>query len=158
MAAAVDLSLEVQGDDIVVTLPGTSYVVTYYRAAAFPHQLLTKSHSGREDEGAPITQAEFHARAWKAAGHKARALGWIVCIEGNRMQDLHIKVRDQDIVVTMPGTSLRVVYRKPHRGSQLVARLDYFQDQQKGPITRAEFLDRALKAANGKARELGWIA
>jgi len=73
------------------------------------------------------------------------------------MQDLHIKVRDQDIVVTMEGTSLRVVYRKPHRGSQLVARLDYFQDRQKGPITRVEFLDRALKAANHKARELGWI-
>lgn len=28
-AADVNLSLEVQGDDIVVTLPGTSYVVTY---------------------------------------------------------------------------------------------------------------------------------
>ena len=78
-------------------------------------------------------------------------------VESNRMQDLHIAVRAHDIVVTMPGTSLRVVYRRPHRGSQLVARLDYFQDQQKGPITRAEFLTRALKAANGKARELGWI-
>ena len=66
------------------------------------------------------------------------------------MQDLHIEVRDQDIVVTRPGTN---VYRKPHRGSQLVARLDYFQDQQRGP----EFLTRALKAANDKARELGWI-
>ena len=76
---AADMSVEVQGDDIVVTLPGTSYVVTYYRAAAaFPQQLLTKSHSGREDEGAPMTQTEFHARAWKAASHKARALGWIV--------------------------------------------------------------------------------
>ena len=78
-------------------------------------------------------------------------------VEGNRMQDLHIEVRVQDIVVTMPGTSLRVVYRRPHRGSQLVARLDYFQDQQKGPITRAEFLTRASQAANDKARELGWI-
>ena len=77
-AADVNLSVEVQGDDIVVTLPGTSYVVTYYRAAAFPQQLLTKSHSGREDEDAPMTQAEFHARAWKAANHKARALGWIL--------------------------------------------------------------------------------
>jgi hypothetical protein len=76
-AADVNLSVEVQGDEIVVTLPGTSYVVTYYRAAAFPQQLLTKSHSGREDEGAPITQAEFHARAWKAARYKARVLGWI---------------------------------------------------------------------------------
>src|SRR5262245_28220016 len=78
-------------------------------------------------------------------------------VEGNRMQDLHIEVWVQDIVVTMPGTTLRVVYRKPHRGSQLVARLDYFQDQQKGPISRAEFLARALKAANDKACELGWI-
>jgi hypothetical protein len=31
MGAKVSLSVEVQGDDIVVTLPGTSYVVTYYR-------------------------------------------------------------------------------------------------------------------------------
>jgi hypothetical protein len=37
-------------------------VVTYYRAAAFPQQLLTKSHSGREDEGAPMTRAEFYPR------------------------------------------------------------------------------------------------
>jgi hypothetical protein len=29
-AADVNLSVEAQGDDIVVTLPGTSYVVTYY--------------------------------------------------------------------------------------------------------------------------------
>jgi len=34
---------------------------------------------------------------------------------------------------------------------------DYSQDQQKGPITRAEFLASALKAANDKAHELGWI-
>jgi hypothetical protein len=52
-------------------------VVKYYRAAAFPQQLLTKSHSGREDQGAPMTQTEFHARAWKAANAKARELGWI---------------------------------------------------------------------------------
>jgi hypothetical protein len=72
-------------------------------------------------------------------------------------EELSVEVRDGDIIVTMPGTSLRVVYRKPNQGSQLVARLDYFQNQQKGPITRAEFLARALKAANDKARELGWI-
>jgi len=66
-----------QGDEIVVTLSGRSYVVTDYRAAAFPQQLLTKSHSGREDKNTPITQAEFHTRAWKAA-NDARKLGWIV--------------------------------------------------------------------------------
>jgi hypothetical protein len=53
MAAKVRLSVEVQGDDIVVSLPDTSYVVTYYRAAAFPQQLLTESHSGREDHLPP---------------------------------------------------------------------------------------------------------
>jgi hypothetical protein len=78
-------------------------------------------------------------------------------VSADENSDLCVEVRDQDIVVTMPGTSLRVVYRKPHRGYQLVARLDYFQDQQKGPITRAEFLAKALKLANDKARELGWI-
>jgi hypothetical protein len=78
MAAKVGLSVEVQGDDLVVSLPGTTYVVTYYRATAFPQQLLTKSHSGREDQDAPMTQAEFHTRAWKAANAKARKLGWIV--------------------------------------------------------------------------------
>jgi hypothetical protein len=55
MAAKVGLSVEVQGDDIVVALPDTSYVVTYYRATGFPQQLLTKSHSGREDQDAPMT-------------------------------------------------------------------------------------------------------
>jgi hypothetical protein len=38
-----------------------------------------------------------------------------------------------------------------------VARLDYFRDQQKGPITRAKFIAKALKLADAKARELGWI-
>jgi hypothetical protein len=71
--------------------------------------------------------------------------------------DLHVAVQGDGILVTMPGTSFRVVYRKPNLGPQLVARLDYFQDQQKGPITRAEFIARARRAANDKARELGWI-
>jgi hypothetical protein len=75
MTADADLHVEVQGSDIIVTLPGTSYVVTYYRAAAFPQQLLSKSHSGREDQGAPMTETEFHARAWRAATNKARELG-----------------------------------------------------------------------------------
>ena len=73
------------------------------------------------------------------------------------MQHLRVEARDRDIVVTMLGTSFRVVYRKPDRGSQLVARLDYFQNEQKGPIARAEFLARAWKLANDKARVLGWI-
>jgi hypothetical protein len=75
----------------------------------------------------------------------------------NKPADLHVEAREQDLIVTMPGTNFRVVYRKPDRAPQLVARLDYFQNQQEGPITRAEFLTLAWKLANDKARELGWI-
>ena len=52
---------------------------------------------------------------------------------------------------------MRVVYRKPNRGTQLLPKLNYFQDEQKGPITRLQFLVRALKLANVRARELGWV-
>ena len=72
------LHVEVLDDEIVITLPGTSYAVTYYRATAFPQQLLTKSHSGGKDHDPPMTHAEFHGRAWRLANDKARELGWIV--------------------------------------------------------------------------------
>jgi hypothetical protein len=68
------LHVEVLDDEIVITLSGTSYAVTYYRATAFPQRLLTKSHSGGEDHDAPMTQAEFHGRAWRLANDKAREL------------------------------------------------------------------------------------
>jgi hypothetical protein len=71
--------------------------------------------------------------------------------------DLHVEVQGEDIVVTMEDTGFRVVYRKPHREPMLVAKLNYFPDEQQGPITRAEFLARAWQLANEKARELGWI-
>ena len=71
------LHVEVLDDELVITLPGTSYAVTYYRATAFPQQLLAKSHSG-EGSRCPNTQAEFHGRAWRLANDKARELGWIV--------------------------------------------------------------------------------
>ena len=71
-----DLHAEVRDDEIIVTLPGTDYVATYYRAT--PRELLAKSHAGQEADGAPMTLAEFHARAWKLANDKAREMGWIV--------------------------------------------------------------------------------
>jgi len=70
-----ELDIEVRDDEMIVTLPGTNYVATYYRATA--RELLAKSSSGQESDGA-MTPAEFHGRAWKAANDKARELGWIV--------------------------------------------------------------------------------
>ena len=69
-----ELDIEVRDDEMIVTLPGTNYVATYYRATA--RELLAKSSSGQESDGA-MTQAGS-GRAWKAANDKARELGWIV--------------------------------------------------------------------------------
>jgi hypothetical protein len=61
------------GDTIVVTMPGTRFSVTY-RMLEDPQ----RSDLMLDDRDAPITRAEFLARAWKAANDKARELGWIV--------------------------------------------------------------------------------
>ncbi len=71
------LHVEVLDDEIIVILPATSYGVVYYKPANSP-QLLVKNFLSKNDSGAPITQAEFLARAWQAANAKARELGWIV--------------------------------------------------------------------------------
>ena len=64
-------------DEIIVTLPGTSYTVTYYKSASSPRP-LTKNFPTKDDGRLPVTKAEFLARAWKVANDKARELGWIV--------------------------------------------------------------------------------
>ncbi|MGA7545102.1 MAG: hypothetical protein WBW08_04640 [Methyloceanibacter sp.] len=70
---------------------------------------------------------------------------------------LHVEVQGDDIIITMPDTGFRVVYRKPHLDPGLVAKLDYFPEEQKGPIPHTEFFALAQRLANAKARELGWI-
>ena len=65
-------------DDLVVSLPGTTYVCDLLQGNGLPSATSHQIPPGREDQGAPMTQAEFHAHAWKAANAKARELGWIV--------------------------------------------------------------------------------
>ena len=72
--------------------------------------------------------------------------------------NLHLELKGDEILVTMPDTTFKVVYPRPNCGAHLRAKLNYFQDEQKGPVSRAEFVDRAAKLADAKARELGWIA
>jgi hypothetical protein len=71
-----DLHVEVQGDYIIITLPGTKFMVTYYKAGD-PPQLMAKSN-WTDDPDATVTLGAFRARAWLAATYKARELGWIV--------------------------------------------------------------------------------
>jgi hypothetical protein len=69
------LRLEMQENQIVITLPGTSYEVTFRKPANGPG--LGASHNMQDDHDAPITRSEFLARAWLVAKDKARELGWI---------------------------------------------------------------------------------
>jgi hypothetical protein len=68
------LKLDVQGNEFVITMPGTSYQVTFRKLAECPG--LSASHTMQEDP-APIIRSEFLTRAWKLANDKARELGWI---------------------------------------------------------------------------------
>jgi hypothetical protein len=72
-----DLHVEMQADEIVVSLPHTHYTVTYYKPSNSP-QLLAKRFPGKDDPYARLTHADFLAQAWKLANDKARELGWIV--------------------------------------------------------------------------------
>jgi hypothetical protein len=72
-----ELELKVQEGDIIVTLPDSSYTVTYYKPKHSP-QLLAKRISDKDDPRLSMTGAEFLAKAWRLANDKARELGWIV--------------------------------------------------------------------------------
>jgi hypothetical protein len=70
------IELEVWDDEIMVSLPGTSYAVTYYKPTNSP-QLLAKDFRCYDDARTELTQAEFLASAWRLANDKARELRWI---------------------------------------------------------------------------------
>ena len=72
-----EFEIEVQDGDITVTLPNTSYTVTYYKPKNSP-QLLAIRIANRDDPRVAMTLLEFLAAAWRLANNKARALGWIV--------------------------------------------------------------------------------
>ncbi len=71
------LHVEVDGGEIIITAPGTNYLVIYHRVPGEPG-LIVKSSSGVTNKDVPMTHAEFLTRAWKLANDKARELGWIV--------------------------------------------------------------------------------
>jgi hypothetical protein len=70
------LRIEVVDDEIIITLPGTSYSVTYYKPPNSP-QLLAKNISQSDDRRTPLKLSDFLARAWKEANATARELGWM---------------------------------------------------------------------------------
>jgi hypothetical protein len=71
------LDCQVRDDEIIVTLPGTTYTVTYYKPDRSP-QLLARLISDKDDKRVALTLSEFLARAWQVAVERARELAWIV--------------------------------------------------------------------------------
>ncbi len=70
------LRVQVVDNNIVVTLPGYSYAVTYYKPQGSAG-LLMKYSEAKNDLRLEMTAAKFLEEAWRLANAKARALGWI---------------------------------------------------------------------------------
>jgi hypothetical protein len=63
---------------------------------------------------------------------------------------LEVMVQGGAIIVTLPSSGFRAVYYKPHGQPQLILR-------ERTKTDDYHLLSEAWKAANDKARELGWI-
>jgi hypothetical protein len=72
-----DFRVVVRGEEIIVTMPGSIYSVTYYKPDGSAH-LLAKHITDEDDLRFRMTAGEFLETAWRLANDKARKLGWIV--------------------------------------------------------------------------------
>jgi hypothetical protein len=83
----------------------------------------------------------------------------ILCYDSRMrgLADIHLDVRGGDIIVDLPGTRYTVTYHKPAVSPQLLAAYLPGQNDPRTELTQAEFLARAWRLANEKARELDWI-
>ena len=71
-----EFRVAVLGDEIVVTMPGSIYSVTYYKPEDSA-QLLAKCIADENDLRFRVTAGEFLGTAWRLANDKARQLGWV---------------------------------------------------------------------------------
>ena len=72
-------------------------------------------------------------------------------------ETLRVEVRGDEIIVTLPGSRYMVVYHKSGQSSRLLPRHIPQANDALSLMLKDEFLARASKLANDKARELGWI-
>jgi hypothetical protein len=71
---------------------------------------------------------------------------------------LVIDVLGGNIRVSLTGSNYAVTYHKPRNSPQLLAKTLPVNEDLNAPMTQGEFLALAWKAANDRAREMGWIA
>ena len=79
-------------------------------------------------------------------------------LDWSRQPKLSVRVLGPDIIVTMPGTSFRVMYTKTE-DNKLIANgfASNRLENEKRQISFPHFLALAWTAANEKAKEIGWI-
>jgi hypothetical protein len=75
MAETIKLHIVVEGNVIIVTLPGTTFSVNYSKPKEESDGLVAFGIHGDRDAG--VSQVDFLVRAWRIANDKARELGWI---------------------------------------------------------------------------------
>ena len=72
------VAVKVAGDVLVVTMPGTTFSITYEKTEE--NRLVASSFRARTglDETRKVSFPKFLGLAWTAANAKARELGWII--------------------------------------------------------------------------------
>jgi hypothetical protein len=70
---------------------------------------------------------------------------------------LVIDVLGGNIRVSLAGSNYAVTYHKPRNSPQLLAKSLPVNEDGHASMTQGEFLALAWRAANDKAREMGWI-
>ena len=70
---------------------------------------------------------------------------------------LVIDVLGGNIRVSLAGSNYAVTYHKPRNSPQLLAKSLPVNEDWHASMTQGEFLALAWRAANVKAREMGWI-
>ena len=75
MASDLDLIVEVNGSDIVITMSRGKARVTYRKSPDTP-QLVVNSEFASNDKDTKIRLGRFRTRAWRLANDTALKLGW----------------------------------------------------------------------------------
>jgi hypothetical protein len=72
----IELNVELEGKEIVITKPGTDFMTAYGKAADRPRLML--SRGWLQLTTMSLERCQFRSLAYQAAVTKARELGWIV--------------------------------------------------------------------------------
>jgi hypothetical protein len=71
----MNISVELVGEEIIVTKPGTTFLLAYRKSVEEPRLVLRRS---RIPPTTTSIRNAFRANAFEAAVSKARELGWII--------------------------------------------------------------------------------